>query len=261
MIFSTLEPIVPNMDRLMQQLLNPVNLFNKLDIFDEAVERAKRLDYKVYELDCRSYHSEKEILNAVSRTFGGNGDFRYLKGKRDYEEYWVSYNPLPLPQYGAENAALIAFREFDTFHRRDPECAQALLNVLAVRHYWDLKAGNRLLVCVHHQQPYFRVEPTLRIKVKSNTVPCFSKQADIEQEERDRELAWIDQVRDQLRLEGDADIESVDVAVALALRDSNLSFDLLGPVPEAKPRPSFEAAVRIVKEHRAKRKGSQQSTQ
>ncbi|RYG65430.1 hypothetical protein EON80_17370, partial [bacterium] len=167
MIIFNSPPEAPGMDHLLQQLLNPVNLFEKLGSFEAATQRARRLGYRVYEFDCQAYRSEDDILKAVAQAFGGQSA-PSVSGTTDPEQYWRSFQAPPPPQYGAENAALIAFRDFDSFYRRAPNCAQGLLNVLAMRHYWDLKAGYRLLVCIHVREPAFRLElgPALSLEVK-----------------------------------------------------------------------------------------------
>jgi hypothetical protein len=235
---------IKDMDWLLQLLLHPINLFEKIAVFDEAVDRFKRHGYISHEFDCRKFHSQEDILNAILHALGGVTPDYIYKNIQPIQ-FW---DLLHIPEFGQERGALLAFSHFDTFYRLDPECGQELLDILAGRHYSELKRGNRLIICAHCEDRTLKLQPVLTIEAKWTSIDGFSTDKDISRERFTKSMEWCTEVGKQVEAEIGLQLRSIGVAMAL---NRMTETEDITRFPDTNL--TIEEAVKLIKDYEAQK--------
>ncbi len=188
-------PRLNKTDWLLDSLIRPVTLFDNLPVMEEAIARFRIHDYVVHEFDCSGHESQEAMFNAVLRSVD------IIKQGYTYKniqaiQFWDLLRDIKIPE---ESGVVLAFKHFDNFHRRIPESGQQMLSSIAREHFYWLRHGLRLVVCVHSNERNLELEPLLTIRADWNKQATFTELADRRLAKSHKYFAAMKEVHEWLR--------------------------------------------------------------
>lgn len=128
--------------RLLQN--GPVALYLRQTILDDDRAWLVEHGYRIYQLDATAW--DVELFHRDVKSTLGFADYY----GRNLDAFNDSLSDLDVPD---EGGAVLEFQHFDTFARREPSLAHAILDIIATNARVFLLTGRRLLALVQTDDP------------------------------------------------------------------------------------------------------------
>lgn len=151
--FNKEELIAGPARRLDYQLMQdgPCILFYRQHVLDETVSWLRTHDYLIYTLDCSTWQNVDDAHEALSATLNFPDYYgRNLAALND------CLSDLEVPQ---ESGVAIVFLHYHKFAKKEPEVANAILDIIATQSRYFLLFGEILMALVQSDNPRIAFEP------------------------------------------------------------------------------------------------------
>ncbi|RYG69423.1 hypothetical protein EON80_09825 [bacterium] len=239
-------PTPAKTDWLIQELINPVSIFAKLAIFEQALDRCRRCGYEVHIIDCREFQTQNEVFNAVLHACC-RLRLEIWWNNVDWQDFWEE---LDTPEVGESSGTVLGFIHYERFFENDPKTAQYVMKELAKKHFYALCDNEHFLVLAHSESEDILPEPVLRLSTGHVSWPG-KPVVDEHMARANRMGAWSGQVAQEYKLRTG---QQVKVELVSAAWEDSLGFESgRGRIPFDIEPPDIEESLRLLEMYLAKR--------